>query len=74
MPTDEDHLPALITKLLLELKLSLIDQRIEQMAAAIKQAQDSNDWERQRILLAEQPNLLDIRNQICRQLGHRVII
>ena len=72
--SDEDNLPALVTQLLLEMKLALVDQRIEEMAAAIKAAQASDDWEKQKMLLLEQPKLLEIRNQICRQLGQRVII
>ena len=39
----------------------------------MKQAQETDDWELLRELLSTQPTLLDIKNQISRQLGNRVI-
>ena len=71
--TEEDELPTLIPRLLLELKYTILEQRIDEMERALRDAERSGNWEMQRILLADQPKLLEIRNQICRQLGNRVI-
>lgn len=67
------RLAELVNRLLLEIKYTIICQRIEELKDRLKQAEKSGNWEMQRILLADQPKLLDIRNQICRQLGNRVI-
>ena len=71
--TEEDDLPTLIPRLLLELKYTILEQRIDEMERALQEAEKSGNWEMQRLLLADQPRLLEIRNQICRQLGNRVI-
>ena len=71
--TEEDELPMLIPRLLLELKYTILEQRIDEMERALREAERSGNWEMQRLLLADQPRLLEIRNQICRQLGNRVI-
>ncbi len=71
--TEEEQLPTIIPRMLLELKYTILEQRIDEMERALKEAERSGNWEMQRILLADQPKLLEIRNQICRQLGNRVI-
>ncbi|MBR3408975.1 MAG: DNA primase [Paludibacteraceae bacterium] len=71
--TEEEQLPTLIPRMLLELKYTILEQRIDEMERALREAERSGNWEMQRILLADQPKLLEIRNQICRQLGNRVI-
>ena len=70
--TDE-HLGELVTQLLLEIKLTVIDQQIEQLNQWLKEAQEEDNWDRQRTLLAHQPELLARRNDICRLLGNRII-
>lgn len=70
--TDADKLSQLIPQLLLELKLTVINQRIEQLNAMLQDATDRGDWELIRVLLAGQPELLEFRNQICKALGNRV--
>lgn len=71
--SDADHLTDIVPQLLLELKYTIINMRIDKMTEMMKQAQDTDDWELLRELLSTQPTLLDIKNQISRQLGNRVI-
>ena len=63
----------LVTRLLFEIKLTVINMQIEQLDAELKQAQQDNDWNKQMALLAHQPKLLQARNDICKVLGNRVI-
>ena len=60
-------------KFLLELKYTVINERIDQLEQTLKQAQADGNWDLIRELLATQPQLLDIKNQIARTLGNRVI-
>lgn len=63
----------LVTRLLYEIKLTVINMQIEELDAGLKEAQANNDWTRQMQLLAHQPQLLEQRNAICKLLGNRVI-
>lgn len=71
--TDEDKLAELVPQLLLELKFTIVNQRIEQLGKMIRQAEADNDFELLSQLLSTQPALLEIKNTICKQLGNRVI-
>lgn len=73
LKTDEDNLPELLARLLLELKLTVINERIDNLERLLKEAQESGNDELMRELLISQPQLLDVRNQICKQLGNRII-
>lgn len=73
LQTDADHLTELVPQLLLELKYTIINIRIDKMTEMMKDAQARDDWELMRELLIGQPALLEIKNQISRQLGNRVI-
>ena len=73
LPTDEDNLAQLVTQFLLELKYTTINQRIDALETALKAAQQQNDWEQMRLIMTEQPQLLNIKNQISQALGNRVI-
>ena len=73
LQTDADHLPELVPQLLLELKLTIVNIRIDKMAEMMKEAQEKDDWEMMRELLKAQPALLAIKNNISKQLGNRVI-
>ena len=64
----EAQLSELVPQLLLELKLTVVNLRIETLEKNLKQAQAQGNWEEIRQLLAMQPQLLDVRNQICRTL------
>ena len=68
-----EELCELVPKLLLELKYTVINERIDQLEQTLKQAQADGNWDLIRELLATQPQLLDIKNQIARTLGNRVI-
>ena len=71
--TDEDKLPELVPQLLLELKFTIINQRIEQAAEMIRKAESDGDFELLGELLRTQTTLLDIKGQICKELGNRVV-
>ena len=72
--SEENILPELTQRLLLELKYSVVNERIDSMQKALHEAQKRNDWELIRTILAEQPILIKIRQQLCQALGNRVII
>lgn len=72
--TDADVLPELIQRLLLELKYTIVNERIDAMQNMLKDAQNSGDWELIRTILEQQPLLMSMRQQLCRALGNRVIL
>lgn len=72
-PDSEARLGALVTQLLYEIKLTVINMQIEQLNQEIEEAQAENNWERQMQLLAHHPKLLNARNELCKLLGNRVI-
>ena len=69
----EARLGELVSQMLYEIKLTIINTQIEQLEADLKAAQESGDIERQFQLLAHQPELLKTRNEICKLLGNRVL-
>ena len=69
-----DILPELVQRLLLELKLTVVDERIDSMQHMLKEAQERNDWQLITTILEQQPQLMDIRTQLCRALGNRVVV
>lgn len=71
--TELQQLPSTITTLLLELKLTIVNQRIDELEQQLAEAQRENDWEKMKPLLALQPQLLGVRNEYCRLLGNRVM-
>ena len=72
--TEHDlQLGELVTQLLYEIKLTVIDIQINELEQRLKEAQAANDVDRQLQLLAAQPELLHARNDICKILGNRVI-
>ena len=72
-PDFEARLGELVTQLLFEIKLTVINMQIADLEQGLKDAQANNDMDRQMQLLAYQPQLLEQRNQICKILGNRVI-
>ena len=72
-PDNTMQMGELVTRLLYEIKLTAINMQIEELEAELKEAQQTNNWERQMQLLAQQPELLSQRNEICKILGNRVI-
>lgn len=69
----EGRLGELVTQFLYEIKLTVINQQIEELEQNLKEAQASGNWDRQMRLLAYQPQLLQARNDLCKLLGNRVI-
>ena len=72
-PDKDERLGDLVTRMLYEIKLTVINQQISQIEDELKRAQEENDWDLLRQLLAHQPKLIEQRNAICKQLGNRVI-
>lgn len=70
---DGYQLMELVQQLLLEIKYTVISQRIAENKKAIADAQARGDMETQLTLLQAQPQMLAIRNQISQLLGNRVI-
>ena len=71
--TEIQQLPATITTLLLELKLTIVNQRIDELEKQMAEAQRENDWDKLKPLMVLQPQLLSVRNEYCRLLGNRVM-
>ncbi|MCQ2341002.1 MAG: DNA primase [Paludibacteraceae bacterium] len=71
--SEGEKLDEVVTRLLLEMKYTVVNERINMLQSNLEKAQKEEDWEAIRTLLAEQPLLLDMRAQVCRALGNRVI-
>ena len=71
--TDRDILPELTSQLLLEIKFTVINERIAAMQAAVRKAEEEGDWDSVRLILQQQPRLMAIRSQLCKELGNRII-
>ena len=63
----------LVTQLLYEIKLTVIDMQISELEQRLKEAQAAKDVNLQMQLLATQPELISRRNEICKILGNRVV-
>jgi DNA primase len=74
MPSDLDILPDLVQRMLLELKYTLVNERISALQKMLEMATQQGNWELQRDILAQQPLLNSIRQNICKLLGNRVIV
>ena len=72
--TTQETLSELTIRLLLELKYTIVNERIESMKKMLLDAQNKGDWELQRTILEQQPQLMFIRQQLCQALGNRVIV
>ena len=70
---DEERLGELVEQLLFEIKLTVINQQIEELNTSLKEAQQNDDWERQKMLLDTLPLLMDSKREICKRLGNRII-
>ena len=74
VPSDLDVLPELVERFLLELKYTIVNERIDAVQEMLKEAQSRGDWQLQRTILEQQPILYEIRQQLCKALGNRVIV
>lgn len=74
-PTSEgDDLASVVPQMLLEIKYTIVNQRIEDWKKAYITAQEQNDETTMSQLLAQQPQLIAARNYISQVLGNRVIV
>ena len=72
--TDEQmQIGELVTRLLYEIKLTVINNQIDDLERKLKDAQAIGDTNVQLQLLSYQPALIKQRNEICKLLGNRVI-
>lgn len=72
--SEKDNLSTLIPRLLLELKYTVVNERLDALQTLLKQAESSQDWELVRTILQQQPQLIALRRQLSRALGTRVIV
>ena len=72
-PDKDERIGDLVARLLYEIKLTVINMQIDQLEQALKEAQEKGDIDTQMVLLQHHPKLLELRNDICKRLGNRVI-
>ena len=72
-PEQEARLGELVAQLLYEIKLTVVNMQIDSLEDRIKQAQAAGDVNTQLQLLGQQPQLIAMRNELCKVLGNRVI-
>ena len=70
---NESQLGELVTRLLYEIKLTVINIQLDELENRLKDAQSIGDINSQLQLLSYQPALIRQRNEICKLLGNRVI-
>lgn len=69
-----DSLPELVQRLLLELKYTVVNERIDTMQTTLKEAQEKGDLKKIEVIIQQQSQLMQIRQQLCRALGNRVVV
>jgi len=69
----EERIGELVTRMLYEIKLTVVNMQINELEQNLKTAQEANDVAQQFALLKHQPELLNMRNELCKVLGNRVI-
>jgi hypothetical protein len=67
-------LPDLVQRFILELKLTIVNERINALQQMLVEAEKRDDWQLQVTILEQKPKLDEIRRQLCRALGNRVIV
>lgn len=70
---EENRLGEVVTRQVYEIKLTVVNMQIADLEQNLKTAQEAGDIKRQFELLQHQPALLNMRNELCRILGNRVI-
>lgn len=71
---ESDTLPELVQRLLLELKLTVVEERLDAMEKLLAQAVSDKNDQLITTILEQQPQLAEIRKQLCRALGNRVVV
>ncbi len=73
MPSEIDRLYELVPHLLYELKLTIVVQMLDELKLRLKHAQENNDYDSLMAILREQTAYEQIRQQLCKELGHRIM-
>jgi DNA primase len=74
LPTEVDILPEMVQRMLLELKYTIVNERIDSVQLMLQEAEARKDNELTRTILEQLPVLFEIRQQLCKALGNRVIV
>lgn len=69
---EREDLPDVVQRLLLELKYTIVTERLDALHMLLEKARD--DWQMQLTLLEQKQLLEQIRAQLCKALGNRVIV
>lgn len=72
-PMDAGRLSSMVVQMVCEIKLTIIDMRIEQQYELIRQTEQSHDMELQMQHVALQQTLFNFKRQLCEMLGHRTM-
>ena len=73
MTQPAEQLAAMVIRLVLELKYTIINLRLDDLDLRLREAQEKGDEHLMMELLKIQPQLFDARNQISKELGDRLI-
>ncbi len=73
MPSEADRLYELVPHLLYELKLTIVVQMLDELKHRLKHAQENDDYDQLIAILREQTVYEQIRQQLCKELGHRIM-
>lgn len=69
---EREDLPEVVQRLLLELKYTIVTERLDALHELLEKA--NGDWQMQLTLLEQKQLLEQIRTQLCKALGNRVIV
>ena len=69
---EREELPDMVQRMLLELKYTIVTERLDSLHVLLEKAKD--DWQMQLTLLEQKQLLEQIRAQLCKALGNRVIV
>jgi hypothetical protein len=69
---EREELPDMVQRMLLELKYTIVTERLDSLHALLEMSKD--DWQMQLTLLEQKQLLEQIRAQLCKALGNRVIV
>lgn len=67
------HLTDRVRRLLLEIKVTAAEQRIDEVEKEIKERQNNDDLNQLRPLLELRTQLLQFRNLLCRELNREIV-
>ncbi len=73
MPSDADNLIDLVPHLICELKLTIINQKLVALKYRLKHAQENDAYDELMPILREQATLEQIRQELCKFLGQRIM-